>query len=152
MSKTNTYLFLQNLAIGLLILFMSLFIYTNILDLVLFNEWFLGFDLILLESLYYLFPAVVLIGLSVLLYFIDKKLNRFSWLQVFGFAFTNTILFVSLFILTGVYCDDGKNLSTTHRMIFLVLILFSTIIQLLVLFSSKKKRISTNISVRLLSY
>ncbi len=148
MFKTSLNLFIKKMFYGFLILFLSLFTYINSLDLVLFNEYFLIFDSTILNSLYFLFPAITLVVLSVMLYFTNKILTNYGFLQTFLISIASIFLFASLSILaTNSFCDATKNLTLNLKLIYFFLILFSGAFQLIVLFSSKKMNLYKYISL-----
>jgi len=99
-----------------LIVFIILFIYISSIDLVVFNKTFLKTDFI--NSLFYLLP--ILLSLLFLLVSILVKI-KFRFLKLISFTLSNIYLALSLFMITGVYCEEEKNLKSFHILIVLLI-------------------------------
>ncbi len=100
----------------LVIVLLALIFYIFTIDLFIFNRFFLQFEY--LTWLFYLLP----IFLSFLLLIIAMVIkNKFRLLKFILIVLSNIYLFLSLFMITGIYCEDDKNLNLVHIGIVLLI-------------------------------
>ena len=102
----------------LLIVFIVLFFYVITIDIFIFNRLFLQFEY--LTWLFYLLPIILCLIFLFGAVFIKNRLLMLI-LSVSSFSY----LALSLFMISGVYCEEEKNLSITHVVFVLLLTLLA---------------------------
>jgi hypothetical protein len=107
----------------LLIIFINLVIYISSIDLVIFNRTFLQSDF--LNWLFYLLPILV----SFLLVIVSIFLVHLRLPKLILMTLSNIYLALSAFMITGVYCEEEKNLRPGHIGIVLLIACLVLVIQ-----------------------
>lgn len=102
----------------ILIVSIVLFFYVITIDLFIFNRLFLQFEY--LSWLFYLLPIILSSVFLLGAVFIKNRFIKFT-LSVLSICY----LALSLFMITGVYCEEEQNLSTFYVLIILFLTFLS---------------------------
>lgn len=105
----------------ILIVFVVLVFYTLTIDLFIFNRFFLELDV--LNWLFYLLPIILSSAFLLGAVFVKNRFIKLN-LSVLSISY----LALSLFMITGVYCEEEKNLSTFYVLIVLLLTFLSVVI------------------------
>lgn len=93
---------------------------------IVFNSSFL--EIKILSPLFYLLPVILSFLMSLLLKIRFDEIPKF--IQRLGITFVNIYLFLSVFMGTSKYCEDGKNMELIH-LVFLWFVFLITIFLLL---------------------
>jgi len=99
-----------------LIVFTILLIYISTIDLFIFNRVFLETEYI--SWLFYLLPVLLSFLFIAISIFLTK---RFRLPKLIFITLSNIYLALSIFMITGVYCEEEKNLGIAHILIVLLI-------------------------------
>ena len=99
-----------------IIVLSALIFYIFTIDLFIFNQFFLQTDY--LTWLFYLLPIFLSLLLLSIALLIKNKSRLIKFILI---ILSNIYLFLSLFMVTGIYCENEKNLSSVHIGIVLLI-------------------------------
>ncbi|MGY5847136.1 hypothetical protein ACW6QP_06920 [Salegentibacter sp. HM20] len=100
----------------LLLAALALIFYIAAIDFVIFNRYF--YEREYLSWLFYLFPICLALAIILVAVWLPAKLRLVSLLLI---ILANCYLALSLFMITGIYCEEEKNFNWIYKGILLIL-------------------------------